>query len=133
MSTDLPFVEAQIDGFLNTMWWSLDQNFGRLTRRPFRENPNTLITAVDQLQRIWDSVATRLSVAFALPYIVRHIVAIESPFRVGMGLVGFCIVWPWIYQIFIYTRFLDPLRDLPGPKVYIPSNLVDSRGTGYSA
>ena len=119
MSTELPFVEAQIDAFVNTMWWSLDQKFGRVIRPPCRENPNGLITAVDRLQQVWDSVATRLTIAFALPYILRYVVVVENPFRVGVGLIGFCILWPWIYQIFIYTRFLDPLRHLPGPKVSI--------------
>lgn len=119
MSTELPFVEAQIDAFVNTMWWSLDQKFGRLIRRRRPENRNTLIAAIDQLEQIWDSVATRLSIAFTLPYILQYVDVVENPFRVGMGLVGFCIVWPWVYQIFIYTRFLDPLRHLPAPKVTI--------------
>jgi hypothetical protein len=119
MSTELPFVEAQIDAFSNTMWWSLDQKFGRVIRPRIYENPNILSRVVDQLQQIWDSVAIRISIAFAIPYVLRYFVFVENPFRVGMGLVGFCIVWPWVYQIFIYTWCLDPLRHLPGPKVPI--------------
>ena len=39
MSTELPFFEAQIDAFSNTMWWSLDHKFGRLIRpRRLRES-----------------------------------------------------------------------------------------------
>jgi hypothetical protein len=117
MSTELSFVEAQIDAFVNTMWWSLDQKFGRLIRPRCRENRNILIAAIDQLEQIWDSVATRLTIAFTLPYILQYFDVVENPFRIGMGLVGFSIVWPWVYQIFIYTRFLDPLRHLPAPKV----------------
>lgn len=117
MATELPFIEGHIDAFVNTMWWALDQKFGRLIRPPVRENPSTSAIAIDHLQQIWDSVATRLSVALILPYVLRYVMVVENPLRVGFGLVGFCIVWPWVYQIFIYTWFLDPLRKLPAPKV----------------
>jgi hypothetical protein len=116
MSIELPFIEGQIDAFTNTMWWSLDHKFGRLIRPPARKNPNILTTTIDHLQGIWDSVVTRLSLAFIIPHVLRVFITVENPFRVGWYLVCFCIAWPWIYEIFIYTWFLDPLRKLPAPK-----------------
>jgi hypothetical protein len=116
MSTELPFIEAQIDAFTNTIWWSLDEKFGRVIRPSIRQNPSIFTLASGHIQRTWDSVSMRLTLAFVLPYIFRYVMTVENPFRLGLGLVGFCIVWPWIYQIFIYSWFLDPLRHLPAPK-----------------
>lgn len=117
MSVELPFFEAQIDAFLNTVWWTLDEKFGRTARPKVRENPTFLTDIIDGLVQIWDSVVARLSIAFFTPYILRYIGVIKDPMWVSLRLGLFCIVWPWIYQIFIYVPFLDPLRHLPGPKV----------------
>lgn len=129
MTTELPFLEAQLDAFTNSIWWSFDEKFGRTTRPKVHENP-TLVTATgDFLQRIWDSVALRLVLAFAVPYSLRYLMVIKDAFSIGLGLAAFCIVWPWIYQIFIYTRFIDPTRHLPGPRVSYPYRSTDNIGT----
>jgi hypothetical protein len=117
MATELPFLEAQLDAFTNSVWWSFDEKFGRTTRPKVHDNPTILNATSDLLQKAWDSVAIRLTMAFVVPYSFRFVMVIKDPLRMGLALVGFCIVWPWIYQIFIYTRFLDPTRHLPGPKV----------------
>ena len=123
MSTDLPFFEGQVDALVNTMWWSLDEKFGRTTRPRVRSNPTTLTRTLDDFQRIWDSVAMRLSLAFFLPHFLKSFVEIESPYRIGMVLVLVCVIWPWVYSILIYLPFLDPLRKLPAPKVFTPYGL----------
>jgi len=119
MSTDLPFFEAQVDALVNTIWWTLDEKFGRIARPRFRSNPSLLTKTHDDLQRVWDSVAMRLSLAFFFPHFLKSFVDIERPYQIGMILLGFCVVWPWVYSILIYTPFLDPLRKLPAPKVLI--------------
>lgn len=117
MSTDLPFLEGQIDALVNTIWWTIDRKYGHVARPPIRESPNIFVQIFDQIERIWDSVATRLTLAFAVPYVLQYATAVENPFRMGIWLVGLCIVLPWVYHIFIYTPFIDPLRHLPSPKV----------------
>jgi hypothetical protein len=130
MSTDLPFLEAQLDALTNTIWWSLDQKFGRVARP---SNPPTVLSRV---QQIWDSVFYRLSIALIVPYALYYSeisfagVVVERPLRVVCWLWTVCILGPWIYQIFVYSLFLDPLRRLPGPKVYLTLYLIDDRDTG---
>jgi tetrahydromethanopterin S-methyltransferase subunit E len=118
MSTDLPYIEGLIDALANTIWWTFDLKFGRLARPRVRRHPNFFTIVIDHVQRIWDSVAMRLVIATISPYIMQYIFDIRHPFRLVLNLVVLSLTWPWIYQIFIYTWFLDPLRRLPGPKVW---------------
>ena len=119
MSTELSFFEGQFDAFTNALWGIWDQKLGKRLNPQVSENPGLLTAAFDQVEQIWDSVMMRLSFAFLAPYVLRYFVAIEDPCRLALRLVGFCIVWPWIYQCFIYTWFLDPLRYFPSPKVVL--------------
>ena len=134
MSTDLPFPAAQVDALINTIWWTLDERFGRTTRPPIRRDPSLLTRALDDCTRLWDSLVMRLSLAFFLPHFLQSFVEIEKPYRTSLILVLFCVVWPWVYQIFIYLPFLDPLRHLPSPKVCFPPyfRADSSRATGLS-
>jgi len=129
MSTDLPFLEAQVDALVNTIWWTLEEKLGRTTRPPIRHNPSLVTKTLDDLTRIWDSVAMRTSLAFFFPHFLKSFVEIDKPYRMSVILVLFCIVCPWIYQIFIYLPFLDPLRHLPSPKV-IPLNRHTDSSSG---
>jgi hypothetical protein len=116
MSTELPFVEAQLDALTNTIWWTLDQKFGRVAR------PLSPPTMLSRLQQIWDSLYDRLSIALGAPYLLAAFDMCERPGRLVLWLWTLCLLGPWIYQIFVYAKFLDPLRKLPGPKVSHRSN-----------
>jgi hypothetical protein len=120
MSTETSFIEGQLDALINSIWWNLDEKYGRTTHSN-NPNPNLLTTILDTLHQAWDTLLLRLTLAFVAPYILGLFTVIEDPFRVGMKLVTFGLLWPWIYRIFIYNMFLDPLRHLPGPKV-LPLN-----------
>ena len=120
MSTDLPFLEAQLDALANTIWWSLEEKLGRTAHPPIRHNPSLVIRALDNLTWLWDSVAMRTTLAFLFPHFLKRFVEIDKPYQLSVILVLFCVVWPWIYQIFIYIPFFDPLRHLPSPKVVSP-------------
>ena len=132
MSTDLPFLEAQLDALTNTVWWTLDHKFGRVAR-PL--SPPTLFSRV---QQIWDSVFYRLIIAIIVPFAWHYSgislagVVVERPGRVVSWLWAGCLLAPWLYQIFVYSWFLDPLRRLPGPKVCLMQLQVDARDTGSS-
>jgi hypothetical protein len=116
MSTEISFIEGQVDALINSIWWNLDEKYGRTTLSN-NPNPSFLTTMLDTLHHAWDTLLLRLTLAFVAPYVLRLFTLVEDPFRVGMKLVTFGLVWPWIYRIFIYNMFLDPLRHLPGPKV----------------
>jgi len=116
MSTELPWLEGLIDSFVNTLWWSLDQKLGRTNNPIVRQNPSILTIAGDSFQKIWDNTWLRLTLGFLAPYILRQYMEIDNPFKLGLWGVAIAFIWPWIYQICIYTWFLDPLRNLPGPK-----------------
>jgi hypothetical protein len=117
MSTDLPYIEGHIDALANTVWWTLDLKFGRLVHPQFSSHPSFLTTTIDHLQRVWDSVAFRLALTIIFTYAFHYIFAIQHPFQLALKCIVICLTAPWLYQIFIYTNFLDPLRNLPGPKV----------------
>ena len=104
-------MEAQLDALLNTIWWTLDQKFGRVAR------PLSPPTITSRLQQIWDSLFYRLSIALAIPYVLRLWNLCARPGKVALWLWSLCLLGPWIYQIFVYSKFLDPLRKLPGPEV----------------
>jgi hypothetical protein len=123
MSTELPFVEAQLDALTNTIWWTLDQKFGRVAR------PLSPPTVLSRLQQIWDSLFYRLSIALGIPYLLAVLGMCERPGRLAVWLWTLCLLGPWIYQIFVYAKFLDPLRKLPGPKVSRSSNMFLILGT----
>lgn len=126
MSTELPFVEAQLDALTNTIWWTLDQKFGRVTR------PLSPPTILSRLQQIWDSLFYRLSIATVVPYLLSLFDKCHRPGRMAVWLWGLCILGPWVYQIFVYSWFIDPLRRLPGPKVSSQSEqVVNSRDIGF--
>jgi hypothetical protein len=116
MSTQISFMEGQFDALVNSMWWNLDEKYGR-TSHSNNPNPNLLTPFLNTLRHAWDTLLLRLTLVFVAPYILGLFTVIEDPFYVGLKLVTFGLLWPWIYRIFIYNMFLDPLRHLPGPKV----------------
>ena len=74
------------------MWWSMDQKFGRLIRPAARKNPNILTITIDHLQRIWDSVAMRLTLAFIIPYVYGFLWSLEPiSCRVVFGRLLHCL------------------------------------------
>ena len=113
MSTELPFLEGQVDALTNTIWWSLDRRFGQARRRA-SEDQNSLNAIVPG---IWDSFAMRTCLLGATPYVLRPFVPIENPLKLGIILIVLSTLVPLLYSIFIYTPFLDPLRHLPHLKV----------------
>lgn len=131
MSTDLPYIEGHIDALANTVWWTLDLKFGRLVRHQFSSHPSFLTSVIDHLQRIWDSVAIRLALTIIFAYVFHYIFAVQHPLQLALKFIVICLTAPWLYQILIYTHFLDPLRNLPGPKVRSTFKIsVDCRATG---
>jgi hypothetical protein len=114
MSTELPFVEGQVDALTNTIWWGLDHRFGGQARRRESEDPNSLIAFVSGL---WDSFAIRFGALGVAPFLARYFIPVENPLKWSLSLIAISIVGPVLYSIFIYTPFLDPLRRLPHLKV----------------
>jgi hypothetical protein len=114
MSTELPFFEGQADALINTIWWGLDHRFGGQARKRASEDPNSLNAII---LRKFDSVAFRVCVVGSIPYLLRPLFPTETPFRWAIILIALYILGPWLYSIFIYTPFLDPLRHLPHLKV----------------
>ena len=122
-----------MDAFANTLWWTFDEKFGRMTHHSPRENESLLALLKGLVERISLSVPWRVSIAFCIPFIARLVTDVPDPWDQACKCVLFVLVWPWIYHAFIYTKFLDPLRHLPGPKVFTTRSELIFRDTGYLA
>ena len=114
-------LEAQADALFNTIWWTMDQKFGRTNRLKAFVPDSVMGRFRRQARMIWDTVWLRVVLAYSLPYVLGWFVEVEDPANLGRRLVLCSVFGPWIYHIFIYTWFLDPLRHLPGPKVFSPN------------
>ena len=122
MSTELPFWEGQIDALANTLWWTFDEKFGRMAHHSPSEDEPVLELLKGHVERVCLSVPWRVGIAFCIPYIARLAMDVRDPWDQAWKCVLFVLVWPWIHHAFIYTKFLDPLRHLPGPKVFATRN-----------
>ena len=122
MSTELPFWEGQIDALANTLWWTFDEKFGRMAHHSPSEDEPVLALLKGHVERVCLSIPWRVSIAFCIPYIAWLVTDVPHPWDQAWKCVLFVLVWPWIYHAFIYTKFLDPLRHLPGPNVFTTRN-----------
>jgi hypothetical protein len=118
MSTELPFLEGQFDAFFNSLWWSLDEKFGK-ARKSHRKK-SFFSSSVGSVWRIWDNVILRLALAASAPYLLGIFIPVAAPGNVALKTLVVCIVGPWLYRIWIYNPFFDPLRHLPEAKAALP-------------
>jgi len=126
MSTELPFWEGQMDALVNTLWWTFDEKFGRMAHRSPSRGDSLFAVLKWHAERLSLSVPWRIALAFSLPYVLGVAIPVADKWGQAWKCVALVLVWPWIWRSFVYVRFLDPLRHLPGPKVLLYRALLTS-------
>lgn len=119
-----------MDALANTLWWTFDEKFGRMTHTPPNpEDGNVLAVLSGLIERVWLSVPWRVGMAFVIPYMMGMVTDVSTPWDHAWKCALLVLVWPWIYHSFIYAKFVDPLRDLPSPKVFLHTLALLISGT----